>query len=609
VKEKSDSSNDSVVFVRVELLGDSKIIILESPLRLRNMTSKKVDVSIRDINRGSKLWRGCIVDYGEYLFVPVHLATNTSAKTLCLGGRVVMNLPGIGEGEMGKKQKKKKGKKKKLNSLISVSEVTIDNETSYACVVDGVDSSVGGSGESGKEICFRPPMKLKNYLAVGICCEVRVVGAGGGLSGAITGGGASVREDAEGGKGKGVGEGRREALNPLDRNESEWVSLGNIDCGGSQSFSECVDSDVVEIRFRFLNERDVDLDPDLDVDVSSENKLFPNWSSVVKVPGKVESELGWSSEVIVEDCDGVPLRLMMRVEEEGEELLDANRCISVWANFWVINGTGDKLEFTTSRQTSTATTVNHGGGGGDRENGRKVIRSSDTFVPDASYGLIAGQNYNRNRGNKKGNTKEVTMPKGVGLEALLSSLDLRDDRDHKPHQNTGEKKGKGSRKNFVVLMSDFDSSNLRIRNIDGAWSKAIPLRGRDLNAYKVDVKGVVAEGEGEHSKSKGKDLLSLNVVVLSAPGSLGGKLGTKVVSVVNRYTLHNFIGRDLEIFSEGSNRVVSLNADGKAVSFHFDDRKRVRFRPKEYGWGWSGGIRLTGGGGGGRRGIGHEAPK
>jgi len=61
----------------------------------------------------------------------------------------------------------------------------------------------------------------------------------------------------------------------------------------------------------------------------------------------------------------------------------------------------------------------------------------------------------------------------------------------------------------------------------------------------------------------------------------------------------NYLGRTVEVagckkdggFDDGSPTV--LPGDGTKVALHVDDRGGVRFRPTEYGWGWSGAFGLT----------------
>jgi hypothetical protein len=74
-----------------------------------------------------------------------------------------------------------------------------------------------------------------------------------------------------------------------------------------------------------------------------------------------------------------------------------------------------------------------------------------------------------------------------------------------------------------------------------------------------------------------------------APKALGGAHGTKLIHVVCRYTVINELGREIEICGSTGNRFpTSIVADGHARPFHFDDLGTLQFRPKEFGWLWSG---------------------
>jgi hypothetical protein len=76
----------------------------------------------------------------------------------------------------------------------------------------------------------------------------------------------------------------------------------------------------------------------------------------------------------------------------------------------------------------------------------------------------------------------------------------------------------------------------------------------------------------------GIDRFVLRSSLVSAPKTFGGLLGTQVIHVVNRYSIVNETGRDIEIASDyGLGTQVSIRSASWPQPFHFDDSKPIRF--------------------------------
>ena len=219
-----------------------------------------MDFAIKD-SKGGRLWHGKL-DNLETACVPVHLATNTVNKMLYLSGREVMALPDVVDST---------GSSSSSSSIVEVN-LPKGMETLYACVLPNLNNV-------GREIVFRPPLKLNNYLAVPIRVEVRLRKKVEKIDQQPTTNATTTHANEE----------EEKNVETVDDDEgaSSWERIGIINCGSSKTFSNFVDGDNIDVRFRFLNESTL-----------SDDKQFPNWSEVACVPAK-QLNTPWSSEIIV----------------------------------------------------------------------------------------------------------------------------------------------------------------------------------------------------------------------------------------------------------------------------------------------------------------------
>merc|ERR1712238_323732 len=87
--------------------------------------------------------------------------------------------------------------------------------------------------------------------------------------------------------------------------------------------------------------------------------------------------------------------------------------------------------------------------------------------------------------------------------------------------------------------------------------------------------------------------MGLRSSIMHANDRFGGHLGTKLIHIVNRYSISNETGRDIKIAANagsGSNLIVSATTSPQP--FHFDDSRSIMFRFIEFGWAWSGLFRI-----------------
>ena len=307
---------------------------------------------------------------------------------------------------------------------------------------------------------------------------------------------------------------------------------------------------------------------------------FPGWSTGVHVREGAEQGTGW-----VKDESGVGLQLSFQCSDGGEE---AARIVSLYVPFWVIDATGVRLEY----QARAA-----------RRNAPAAELTGFDFIPGQNRSGAWGGGSARSAGLK-------SLLEG-GLETSPSIGQTGGFPDRNIGFGVGEESGGAgedcARRRFdVYMVGDADTKEIRVRyereeegetfrGVAGSrgsgtlpWSGAVGLSVGGGSGAQLDVMGRV------------RGQLSLCCAVVPAPRSLGGEVGVKLVCLVNRYTLINLMGREMEIAAcerGGEEKVTGMSTTmpsgmGRRVPMHFNDLSRVRIRPTEYGWNWSGPFML-----------------
>jgi hypothetical protein len=129
----------------------------------------------------------------------------------------------------------------------------------------------------------------------------------------------------------------------------------------------------------------------------------------------------------------------------------------------------------------------------------------------------------------------------------------------------------------------------KMRRLAPPWSDPIPLQAERPSSHDITVLDPKVEDEraSDVDDIRSFDRFILRSRVVAAPERFGGRLGTKLVHVVNRYSILNETGRDVEVASEyelASPTIV--RGTGVPHPFHFDDNSPMRLRFKEFGWSW-----------------------
>ena len=359
---------------------------------------------------------------------------------------------------------------------------------------------------------------------------------------------------------------------------TKWESLGILKCGETTNWGGALSSESIELRIRLVE----------DETMSHYSSSFPSFSEPIIIPsrdeilrlkaeksfevdGKHSSNENFTLGTKVRDKHGIPLNLSVSLEEKrmgnisdsdsaphdnisayASFIPPAARVIAIHVPFWIIDETGMDIEFNS-----------------DLHIGGQVHKDSIEVTE---------------RLEQSGNVSFST-----GLSGMLydTKLDM-----ESPF--------------FVHMIGDVNSTKLCIRkfqskrqndlmttNATFPWSDPIPLKSRS-KMHHLLVHSCQTSSDDSISRKYAQSM-ALNCRILAAPDNIGGKFGTRLIHVVNRYNLVNLLGRDIEVMVddniESSFDITILSSEEK-IAFHFDDKNLIRIRPKEYGWSWSGRFSL-----------------
>ena len=570
----SDSRPLGWIIVRVALHGGIKLVSIESPLALKNNTDADLLCEVRAHDRLSLLWRHLVPkSYGKesvpsMSFVPVDIVPflhdrshelsvealprmtsfHHESELSSSGGRnsiTVKAPPPFSRTSLSRgliEESHLMFKTWSPSGIVGTPTVSTEHVHLNVCSlrVGTFDSSqLGNPSESIPEqrmLFFRSPLAVRNHLAFPIVVQVRV-----------------KRDDERGGQ---------TLIGDSHHDEMGWEDLGVLECGQTVSWTGATPQHDVEMRVKFVAK-----DPET-------SRRFVSWSSIASIPptgaGLKAGEktydsraLGPLSKMRILDTSGILLGLSIAVGgdakglETGSEdsikslstkLSPASRVVSIYVPFWVVDGTGQDLEF-------------------------------------SSKSLVAGQFDARDDFLQNGDSVGTSPGLTMGLAELLEDAKL----SHLP-----------SRSSFsILLIGDERSRKLMVRqrlrreytgkDVVAPWSDTIPLKAPDNKHFDVTVMPPSKDFKYWTEQNGTLEPYALRSRVVSAPEKFGGHLGTKIVHVVCRYAIVNELGREIEIIAEHSRGApVLIRADGKPKPFHFDDSGPIQLRPKEFGWVWSG---------------------
>lgn len=564
------------VIVRVRLREGIKIVSIESPLVIKNVCATDMLCEIRDHDGLSVLWRSLAAQIDPKrdggVSVPADLAPFVHGKTYRL---LVIALPDDSkfshESEIPLIDPASftRLRPPKPYSRSSVTKGVVDS------IFEGVNSRSFGTQQHRKQlfvnVCgmrigsFAPELSVKpqgvsfgsrdmkvpeqrmlmirpllmvfNHLATAVQVQVRVK--------------ERVSQSEESG----------EALTV-----AEWSDLGILGCGESASWTEAAPSDQIELRALFEK-------PD-----GRNLHEFPWWSSCTTIPAELDSSggvQGSSSSALfpfvklqdlrIQDSSKKMLLLSVAltkgtirsdlagscesVHDFARALPPASRVVSLFAPFWVVDSTGLDLQY-----------------------------KSGTF--------LAGQVDADGSSSSRSNPYSRDTDRTLGLGELLDDSDL----IYLP-----------SRRSFQVLMIGNEGSNRlyirrrqtrlqTLKEMVSPWSDPIVLNaddGSDHDATILPPTSLFVSVDDASQPPDAREAYAVRARLLKAPDVFGGHLGTRIVHVVCRYAVINELGRDLEVAGNDTISTI-VHADGRPVPFHFDDSAPIRFRPREFGWIWSG---------------------
>lgn len=361
-------------------------------------------------------------------------------------------------------------------------------------------------------------------------------------------------------------ENQKKGNEPRDRQigDEKWTDLGIVSCGKSVRWMGAQASHEVEMQVKLLDVRDK----------SSEH--FPAWSTIATIlpetASRREKDVGdYLSSMTVHDESGTPLTLSLQVstglgfydnDDSGVEDVrsfatvsdQAPRVVSVSVPYWIVDSTDLELQFLSNEPIAGQVTSRH------RVHGMDGAKAE----PFSCLGLV----------DLLGNAELDQDPARTSFQVLMigdehaSRLTMR----HRPTRVQG-----GNQRNFQTTSS---------------WCEPIALQA-STNIV-TEINGF-ATGSVDHDGTSSSDLepLALRAEIVKAPSRCGGARGTRIVHIFNRYKIINEMGRDIEIIS-GTGRVepITIEATNYPVAFHVDDSCPIRFRPKEFGWLWSGTINI-----------------
>ena len=402
---------------------------------------------------------------------------------------------------------------------------------------------------------FRPPLVIHNQLPVPVQVRVRVkmetglraVSSTANLLDLAATDGMDVGSKKTGGPGS-------------------WTNVGTVDCGKWVCWTGPVPTDQVEIQLKVLDKE------------GEQSKKFPSWSSpstilsmdevdpMQRANGKLEEEqrarqmqlvdtagrsLWVSVAVSIASTHDADVAHLDDVRQFAKGLPTAPRVASLFVPFWIVDSTDQDLEF-------------------------------------ASNNVIAGQSeelsvHRRGRNERLAkSTKSDT--RSLGLAELM-------DGDHFLHLS--------ARSTFEVLMlGDLRASRVSIRSRAGRvsgeegiehispWCDPIPIQnGVTFSDFVVSPPTTSIDSSLEP--------LALRSQIVRAPDWLGGRRGTRLIHIFSRYKVINEMSRDLEVMvGQGTDTTTLIRAGSDPTPLHFDDSRPIRFRPREFGWAWSGRIEM-----------------
>jgi hypothetical protein len=564
------------IIVRVALRDGIKVVSVESPFVIKSTSDADLICEVRSFNGLSLLWR-CLVpkprnnsdenqsrdtlvsvpadivpflNDGSYSITVVALprafavCPESDLPTMSANSAAELNLPSpfspqsFTRGLIGKEDvciatlDPETGTELHDNVNLTVCSFRIGN-------FSGVRNSVEIPEQ--RMLMFRAPLSIRNCLALPIAVQVRV---------------NSQSNTERNNQGQG--------LKRLVTSTPEWEDLGILECGEAVNWTGARATDKVQLRVRFVG---------TDGDNS---RKFPEWSSLIVIPTMRSSSSNDSKNVIsmpnsfarmrVLDAENVPLSLSTAFdsgitggdsdpEVQGDirtlsrSLAAGSRAVSIFVPYWIIDSTNQDLEFFSGMAIA----------------GQLGTESESEYQPDPD----PDEHHSLGLAELLDNENFMNLPSSRSFEVFML--------------------GDQSSTRLMVRKRPARQRRGKMRRLAPPWSDPIPLLAERPTSHDITVLDPKIEEERtpDVDDSRRFDRFILRSRVVAAPERFGGRLGTKLVHVVNRYSILNETGRDIEVASEYElTSPIIVRGTSVPHPFHFDDSSPMRLRFKEFGWSW-----------------------
>lgn len=573
----SDSGSLGWVIIRVALRRGIKVVTIESPLILKNTSDVDILCEVRDHDGLSLLWRSLVPreshEADGYVPVPADIVPIIHGKAYRFSVVALAKEPRVRhESEVPPCEKtlfsrvqapRPYSRNSLTKGIIDQSHIGVrqllGNESGRrpfymtgnvnlnlcsirigSIALDQASRAVTTSSDleipEQRMLVFRSTLAVSNHLPYPLRVQVRVK-----YEQSTTG--SSSRETQQ---------------------RSSWFELGVLDCGEVTNWTGASATDNIEIRVCFA-------------EVKSNSLQTPApWSSISLIPPAEESSFIPSSsarlgflalpDLKLPGAHDVPVPLHISaaltrgsvaselassstsVKSFSTSVPEASRVVGLYVPFWIIDETGLDLQF-----------------------------KSGGFST-AQEGL-----YRRRTGRREPSHRSQTA---LGLGELLDDNNM----SHLPSRHAYE----------VFMIGNEGSNRLYVRrrtsrflNVAAPWSDPIPLTLSDGHFYDTNVfppaLSIGEANEEDQLINDDSETFALRSRLVQAPSSFGGRYGTRFVHVVCRYAIVNQLGREIEISgTDAESKPTAVVPGFHPIPIHFNDTKPIRFRPKEFGWAWSG---------------------
>jgi len=315
------------IIVRVFMSGSAKVVSIESPAFVSNVTSHSLNIRMH--NKATEVFQvtlppkppedssavGCSAPIPATL-VPFVNNSSWKLSVPCEGGRKVLESDGdVSFPKPFSKTVTSKG-------LVSSKQVSFSGGSSDDCFsINACAIRIGNEAiPEQRLVAFRNTIVVRNNLPHSIFLQVRV---------------------------------KIDASKPFDK----WIDMGKIVSGHSIPFSHARCSDDVACRIKVLI-------PDEDDWSMRPAEIFPYWSSSLFIPPEDTLDHTNHFNVVINDRNNVPLQLGALVETDAPKYHGAQsrsndvrsyqiglaqRVISIYSPFIIADYTGQNIEFKSNK--------------------------------------------------------------------------------------------------------------------------------------------------------------------------------------------------------------------------------------------------------------------